>query len=360
MSKYKKKIAILTSGGDCSGLNAIIRAVFKRCQYYNWELHGIQEGLHGLLSSPPQLYKITHDSVHDMMFRTAGTILGTTNHGDPFAFKMPDGSIVDRSQEIINAFHNLHLDGLIAIGGDGSLQMISKLMSLGIKNIVAIPKTIDNDIGATEYSVGYNTALSIATEALDRLYTTAASHKRIMILEVMGRDAGHISLAAGIAGGADVILIPEVPYKIENIIKKIDSLHKRGQAHALIIIAEGVKTIEGKNATITHDNEQERYHGIGNYIAQKISEKLNIETRVSNLGHIQRGGIPTSIDRIIASAFGVYAVDLMATSNFGQMVTWHNHDVSHRPIQEAMKTYHLVKDTSSLLQTAYGLDICMG
>ncbi len=215
-----KRIGILTSGGDCSGLNAVIRAVVHCACEKDWEVLGIRQATLGLMARPPQFTKLEIDQV-DPLLTSGGTMLGTTNKGDPFAFPMPDGSLCDRSEEIIAGYHQLGLDALIGIGGDGSLAILRRLAQQGGINLVGIPKTIDNDIGITEHAIGFDTAVNIATEALDRLHFTAASHSRVIILEVMGRDAGHIAIAAGIAGGADVILIPEIPYSIDHICHKI-------------------------------------------------------------------------------------------------------------------------------------------
>ena len=220
-----KRIGILTSGGDCAGLNAVIRGVVGRAvDGLGWQVIGIRDGTAGLLCKPPEVVNLEISMFTGQIMRQGGTILGTTNRGDPFAFPMPDGSEKDRSQEIIAAYHTIGLDALIGIGGDGSMAILRRLATQGDMSLVGIPKTIDNEIGSTEFSVGYATAVDVATQALDMLQPTAASHSRVMILEVMGRDAGHIAMAAGLAGGADVILIPEIPYKIANIAAKIDRL----------------------------------------------------------------------------------------------------------------------------------------
>lgn len=223
-----KRIGILTSGGDCAGLNAVIRAVtFAAHNQYNWEVIGIKQGTMGLLAKPYQVEKLSPENWPDHLLRVGGTFLGTTNRGNPFEFPMEDGSVKDRSDEIVQAVKDLKLDAVIGIGGDGSLKILSQLFQKAGVNLIGIPKTIDNDIGETENAVGYRTAVDIATDALDCLQPTAASHDRIMILEVMGRDAGHIALSAGIAGGADVILIPEIPYQIDHIVQKKQTYLKR-------------------------------------------------------------------------------------------------------------------------------------
>ncbi|MDJ0599428.1 MAG: ATP-dependent 6-phosphofructokinase [Crocosphaera sp.] len=356
----KKRIGILTSGGDCAGLNAVIRAVvYHAVGTYNWEVIGIKEATHGLMSDPPQFIKFEIDQLDNLLVM-GGTILGTTNKGDPFAFPMNDGTLRDRSSEIINGYHKLELDGLIGIGGDGSLAILRRLAQQGGINLVGIPKTIDNDVGATEVSIGFDTATNIATEALDRLHFTAASHNRVMILEVMGRDAGHIALAAGIAGGADVILIPEIPYQIEKVCQKIRRRQEKGKHFCLVMVSEAVRTEVGDQITELKQFGEDRLGGIGKYIAEQIGAKTGAETRVTVLGHIQRGGIPSPVDRLLGSAFGVAAVDLIAHGKFDQMVAWQNRQIVSVPIAEAIKTYRTVNPEGTLVKTARGLGICLG
>ena len=240
--KASKRIGILTSGGDCAGLNAVIRAVVHRATLtYGWEVLGVKEGTQGLLYRPVHYQNLGLSDVDGNMMRLGGTILGTTNRGDPFAYPIGDGTLKDRSDEIIGGYRELGLDALIGIGGDGSFAILHRLAEKGGFNLIGIPKTIDNDLGLTEVSVGYDTAVGVAVEALDRLQPTAASHERVMVLEVMGRDAGHIALAAGIAGGADVILIPEVAYSIEAVAAKIKQVKASGRNFALVVVSEAVR-----------------------------------------------------------------------------------------------------------------------
>jgi 6-phosphofructokinase 1 len=356
----KKRIGILTSGGDCAGLNAAIRAVVKRATgYYGWEVFGISCATQGLMNRPAEYTDLTNIDFGNL-FMVAGTMLGTTNKGDPFAFPMPDGSKRDRSQEIVDGYYELGLDALVVIGGDGSLAITRRLAEMGGWNIVAIPKTIDNDLGLTERAIGFDTAVNIAAEALDRLRFTAASHNRVMILEVMGRDAGHIAMSAGIAGGADVILIPEIPYKMDNICEKIRERQARGKNYSIVIVAESVKTEDGQAATTMQADQQVRYGGIGQYLAEKISLCSGAETRVTVLGHVQRGGVPSPLDRVTASAFGVAAVDLVAEGKFDQMVAWQNRQVVNVPIAEAIAQYGAIDVNDTLVKTARGLGICLG
>ena len=356
----KKRIGILTSGGDCAGLNAVIRAVVHHAiGNYGWEVVGIKEATNGLMSNPPQVVNFDLETI-DSLLLMGGTILGTTNKGNPFAFPMPDGSIRDRTQEIIDGYRSLNLEALIGIGGDGSLAILRKIAQQGGINLVGIPKTIDNDVGATETSIGFDTALNIATEALDRLHFTAASHNRVMVLEVMGRDAGHIALGAGIAGGADIILIPEIPYHLDNICKKIHQRQARGQHFCLVIVSEAVRTELGDPLKGVQQGGEDRYGGIGKYIAEKIAEYTGAETRVTVLGHIQRGGIPSPMDRLLGATFGVAAVDLIAAGQYDQMVAWQHRQVISVPIAEAIQTYRSVDLGGTLVKTAKGLGICLG
>ena len=356
-----KRIGILTSGGDCGGLNAAVRSIFYRAkEKYNLDVYGILEGTVGLMERPPRYIKLDYGTFSGNLIRQGGTFLGTTNKGNPFKYPMPDGTFKDRTTEIVGGYHELGLDGLIVIGGDGSMKIIKEIADKGNLNIVAIPKTIDNDVGATESSIGFHTAVDVATNALDNLQFTAASHSRTIILEVMGRDAGHIALNAGIAGGADVILIPEINYTIDGIIKKLKQLNSYGIKHSLIVVAEAVKQENGKNSTVKFADGETRLGGIGSYIASKIMNKTNIECRVTTLGHVQRGAPPSTQDRILASAFGVYAVDLLAQKKFDRMVAWNDRKVVDFPIQMGIETYKEVEIDDSLVKTALALGIYIG
>ena len=354
-----KRIGILTSGGDCAGLNAVIRSVVHYAVgTYGWEVMGIQEATQGLMQNPPKAIALERNNI-DHLLMMGGTFLGTTNKGNPFAFPMADGTIRDRTEDIINGYHQLGLDALIGIGGDGSLAILRRIAQQGGINLVGIPKTIDNDVGATELSIGFDTATNIATEALDRLHFTAASHNRVMVLEVMGRDAGHIALAAGIAGGADIILIPEIPYRIDNICNKIRQRQAHGKHFCLVMVSEAVRTELGDIKQIQQLGE-DRYGGIGAYIAEQIAQHTGAETRVTVLGHIQRGGIPSPFDRLLGSVFGVAAVDLIAEGKFDHMVAWRNRQAISVPIEEAIQTYQTVPLDGALIKTAKGLGICLG
>ncbi|MGH6960546.1 MAG: ATP-dependent 6-phosphofructokinase [Dongiaceae bacterium] len=356
-----KRIGILTSGGDCAGLNPVIRAVVSRAGDLGWTVVGIRNGTAGLLARPVEAVELDGAAATEAnMLRLGGTILGTTNKGDPFAFPTADGHLVDRTDEVIDGYRQLRLDALIGIGGDGSLRILRDLAAKGGIPLVAIPKTIDNDLGLTEVSIGHETAVATATQALDHLTPTAASHSRVMVLEVMGRDAGHIALAAGIAGGADVILIPEVPYRLERIADKIEALKKNGRNFALIIVAEAVQTEDGEQLFTAHAGGHATYGGIGHYISDRISDLTGAETRVTVLGHVQRGGSPEPRDRLMASAFGVHAVDLIAAGRFDRMVAWQNRQVVDVPIADVVVRAQTVDPQGTLVRTARGLGISFG
>ena len=355
------RLGILTSGGDCAGLNAALRAVVHRAvDGFGWTVIGIEQGTHGLMERPPAAREMALDIFDGTLIRQGGTILGTTNKGDPFAFPMADGSLQDRSGEVIEGFRLLGLDALIGIGGDGSQAILRKLAQKGGIGLVTIPKTIDNDVSETEVAIGFDTAVQVATEALDRLQPTAASHSRVMVLEVMGRDAGHIALVTGIAGGADVILIPEIPWSVDCIARRIERVRKLGRNFALVVVAEAVPTETGEKITASAAGEKQRYGGVGHYVGERIAEATGAETRVTVLGHIQRGGRPDARDRLIASAFGVHAVDLVAAEKFDRMVAWRAREVVDVPIADAIGKPHAVDPDGSVVRTARGLGICLG
>lgn len=361
VSVRPQTIGILTSGGDCAGLNAVIRAVVAHASLgYGWRVLGIRHGTLGLLKRPIEFDELRSGIVGGDMLRLGGTILGTTNKGDPFAFPMPDGTVKDRSAEMIEAMAELRLHALIGVGGDGSLAILRRLAQQGGVNLVGVPKTIDNDVGATETSLGYDTAVTVATEALDRLQPTAASHDRVMILEVMGRDAGHIALAAGIAGGADIILIPEITYRMERIGTHIAKLRRDGRNFALVVVAEAVPDLTGQAVRQLQSGGARTYGGIGHILGHAIAELTGAETRVTVLGHVQRGGHPTWSDRLLASAFGVHAVDLVAEGRFDRMVAWQNRRVVDVPLAAAIARPQEVDPGGTLVRTARGLGICLG
>ena len=360
MESSTKRIGVLTSGGDCAGLNAAIRAVVHRAiEGYGWSVTGIHQGTRGLMERPLSTEDLTLSLFTGNILRMGGTILGTINKGDPFAFPMDDGSIRDRSAEFVDGYRSAGLDGLIGIGGDGSMNILWRLAQIGGIPFVGIPKTIDNDVNDTDVSIGFFTAVSTAVEALDRLQPTAASHRRVMILEVMGRDAGHIALNAGIAGGADVILIPEIPCDIGKVAAHIRRIGERKRNHALVICSEAVH-IGGDAVMQEQSGGEVRYGGVGHTLGKLIADQSGAETRVTVLGHVQRGGIPGSQDRIVASAFGVHAVDLLAAGATGRMVAWKHREVSDVPLDDVVTGYCAVDLAGTLVKTARGLGICLG
>ena len=344
-----KTIGLLTSGGDCAGLNAVIRAVVTRARGYGWRVIGIRNGTMGLLRRPYQVEELGERFSSTDLLRLGGTVLGTTNSGDPFAFPMPDGSKRDRSAEVADGLRELGVEALIAVGGDGSLDIMRRIAQQGGVNLIGIPKTI-----------GHATAVMVATEALDRLQPTAASHDRVMILEVMGRDAGHIALAAGIAGGADIVLIPEIHYDIAVVAAHIDKLRRGGRNFALVVVAEAVPDRTGHRVFRRQARGTATYGGIGNALGEAIAELTAAETRVILLGHVQRGGQPNWEDRLIGSAFGTHAVDLIAEGRFDRMVAWQHRQVVDVPLAAAIERPQQVDPDGTLVRTARGLGICLG
>ena len=344
-----KKIGILTSGGDCAGLNAVIRAATLRAvNEYHWKVFGIRDGTLGLLSDPLDVINLTPSHFDGNLMRMGGTFLGTNNKGNP------------STEKIIAGFKKLELDALIGIGGDGSMKILQELTKLGKINFVGIPKTIDNDVKNNELSIGYDTAVDVATNALDMLQPTAASHRRVMILEVMGRDAGHIALNAGIAGGADVILIPEISYSIKNIANHIDRIRANGRNHVLIVVAEAVRREDGSKSTIKFVDGEVRLGGIGSYLGDEIYKLTDAETRVTVLGHVQRGAQPSHRDRLIASAFGVYAVDLIAKEKFNRIVVWQNRGVTDIDLSSIAGQSKTIDIQDPLINVAQALGIYVG
>lgn len=354
MSK-RKRIGILTSGGDCPGLNAVIRAVvIHATQTYNWEVLGIPYATQGLLERKCFPLNAHGMDLHgiDPLLNMGGTILGSINKGQT----------LEEADEIITNYHLMGFDALIAIGGEGSLAILQQLAEKGGWKMVGVPKTIDNDVAFTERSVGFDTAVNTITDAMNRLTFTAASHDRVMVVEVMGRDVGHLALHAGIAGGADVILIPEIPYSLDGICNKILDLREQwGRKFALVVVAEGAKTLQGEARSYTDAFGEVRLRGMGEYISDQIAKCSKAETRVTVLGHVQRGGMPSALDRIVATSFGKAAVDLIAAEKYGVMVTWQNGTVSNVSLADVFTHSPMRVDPNGfLLQTAIGLGVYVG
>jgi phosphofructokinase-like protein len=357
-----KRIAVLTGGGDAPGLNAVIRAVVKTAiNDYNCEVLGVQDGVNGFLV-PNGILRLDISSVRGIL-PLGGTILGTTNRGNPFARKIiVDGKEVvdDVSDDIVESIHALDLDAVIVIGGDGTLHIASELFDKGVP-VIGVPKTIDNDVGGTEVTFGFDTALSIASEALDRLHTTAESHHRAMVLELMGRDAGFIALHAGVSGGADVVLIPEIPFHYESVLKKVHQRNERGSRFSLLAVSEGAHPAGGEVVYSREGDELAvpRLGGIGQAVSKYI-EAQGIESRVVVLGHLQRGGSPTAYDRFLATRYGAAAVRTAAEGRMGHMVALRNGKVTDIPLIEALKVPRRVDINGDAMRTARGIGISFG
>ena len=362
----KRRIGILTSGGDCPGLNPVIRAVVKRgVTQLGLEVFGIRDSYNGLLSSPYRVMNLGRDAVRGILTR-GGTILGTTNHGSPFAFPMKQASgeivYVDRSREVVEAVRILELEGVIMVGGDGSLKIAHQFMEMGVP-MIGVPKTIDNDIAATDYTFGFNTAVEVATEAIDRLQSTAESHDRVMVCEVMGRDAGWIALHAGIAGGADVILVPELPFDLARVCDKLKRRVAAGRLSSIVVVAEGAAESTFGQSIVEHGDgggRMPRLGGAGAYVAKSIQERTGIETRVTVLGHLQRGGTPSAYDRLLATRYGFGAVELVREKRWGEMVALKGTEIVGVPIIDVVGRIKTIDPNGQTVQAAKGLGIEFG
>jgi len=352
----KKRLAIFTSGGDCPGLNTAIRAVLFAAERKGYEVVGIENGTEGLLSNPKRCKALSMETFDPYLMKRGGTFLGALNKGDPYTTKE------DRSREIIKSLKELDISKLIIVGGDGSMSIVGGALKGNTEiQFIGIPKTIDNDVGLTEKAIGFESAVSVATESLDNLQATASSHNRIMILEVMGRDAGHIAINTGIAGGADVILIPEIPYDINKVVEKIKHIHNvEKRLSSLIVVSEAVKTVDGAAVQEVHVDGIKRYNGIGDYIAKEIAKQTGYETRANVLGHIQRGCPPNAQDRILASALGTHAVELIDQGITNRMVAWSGNKVIDVAIEDVIAVYNNVDLNGALVKTARALGICLG
>lgn len=358
-----KTIGIMTGGGDAPGLNAVIRAVVKTAIVkHGWKVIGIEDGFDGLIK-PGKMRKLDMESVHGILPK-GGTILGTTNRGNPFAYKtMENGEVVEKDYSPI-VMHNVReagIDALIIVGGDGTLTIGQKFFEMGLK-VVGIPKTIDNDLSATEFTFGFDSAVDAATDAVDRLHSTAESHHRVMLVEVMGRSAGWIALYSGVAGGADVILIPEIPVKLDSVVGKIIERSESGNKFSIIVVAEGA-TLEGEQEIYQESVDKlgpRRLGGVAEKIADHIYLKTGFETRVTVLGHLQRGGSPSAYDRTLGTRFGAEAVRLIAQEKFGWMVALTNGAVYDIEMNKAIGEIKHVQMDNDLLISAQEMGICFG
>lgn len=362
MNSAVHHLGVLTGGGDCPGLNAVIRAVVKSAESSNLRVTGIRDGFEGLITG--QTTPLTAAEVAGILPR-GGTILGTSNRANPFRYAMREqGELVyrDVSDQVVENLSNLGIDALVVIGGDGSLKIAQELAVKGVRS-VGIPKTIDNDLSATDVTFGFDTALVTATEALDKLHTTAESHHRIMVLEVMGRYAGWIALHAGVAGGADVILIPEIPFTFEAVARKINGRRAQGKKFSIVVVAEGAKEEGGELAVqrvIKESFDPIRLGGIGHRVGEALEKLTGMETRVTVLGHLQRGGSPTPFDRILGTRYGAAAVRLVRKGQFGRMVCLKGSRIESVPYEAALGDLKRVSPDSDIVLTARALGISFG
>jgi 6-phosphofructokinase 1 len=355
------RIGVLTAGGDCPGLNAVIRGVVKAAGTHGYDVVGFLKGYEGLVD-PVSYVPLNHKNTTGILSQ-GGTILGSTNRGR-FAATVGVNDRLELDPELVagvkTTVEHLNLHGLICVGGDGSLAVAQQFHEHGIP-VVGVPKTIDNDLSSTAFTFGFFSAVFCATDALDRLHTTAASHERVMVLEVMGRHAGWIALYAGIAGGGDVILIPEIPWTFEHVCEAILARERRGRKFTLVVVAEGAKLPDG--GLVTQDKQetqkQVRLGGIGNFIGKEIERRVGKETRTVVLGHLQRGGDPTTFDRVVATQFGAHAVRLVVEQKFGHMVTYQPPDMSDVPLIDAIKLSTVSSRCSAVL-AARALGISFG
>ena len=354
-----KRIGILTGGGDCPGLNAVIRGVTKPALDHGLSVIGIQDGFEGLVEG--KSIDLYNNDVSGILSQ-GGTILGSSNKGDPFHWPEESKSkykIVNRSNDALKNYEAWELDALVAIGGDGTMHIANQLSQMGI-NIVGVPKTIDNDLEATDQTFGHDSAVFVVSEALDRLHTTASSHHRVMVCEVMGRYAGWIGLNGGLAGGADIILIPELPFHWNVVYDKVIKRNMSGKRFSIVCVAEGAKSIDGKLLIRAKDNKRTdpiQLGGIGELVSKKIAENTRLESRYTVLGHLQRGGTPTPFDRILATKFGTNAIQLILRKQFGNMVALKGTEIKSVRIADAISKQKLVKpkDQSVLAATAVGV-----
>jgi 6-phosphofructokinase 1 len=362
-----KRILVLTGGGDCPGLNAVIRGIVKKATgHLGWQVVGSIDGFNGVLLDPMELKDLDLAAVSGIHIR-GGTIIGTTNRGGPFHWpvKQPDGtwSYIDRSADLLRRLRELEIDAVVNIGGDGSQKISQQLFEMGLA-VVGVPKTIDNDLSSTDFAFGYQTAVEIATDGVDKLVTTASSHSRIMVMEVMGRDAGWIALGAAVAGGADVVLLPEIPFSMESVSRKIAERTRGRRGFAIVVVSEGAYPKDGQAVSVesTETGYSNRVMGgVGRLVAGHIRTAFpDVDVRVTVLGHLQRGGSPCAFDRILATSFGVAAVDLIQQEKFGHMVSYRHPNMVAIPIAEAIARYNFVDLDSHLVKTARGLGICLG
>jgi len=356
----KPRIGVLTSGGDCPGLNAVLRGVVLAAEKLGWEVIGFRDGFEGLL--PPGDHAVLDRKCTENIMPLGGTIIGTTNRGH-FISKVAAGDHAVVATEVIEKAHKVvqeaRVNALIIVGGDGSMTTALQLQEAGI-NCVGVPKTIDNDLEATAMTFGFDSAIDAVMDALDRLHTTATSHKRAIVVEVMGRHAGWIALHGGLAGGADIILIPEIPFDFEKVADAIRARDAAGNLSSLVVVAEGARPKNGQQVKREMKEGEFRLGGMGDIVAREIASRTGKETRTCVLGHLQRGGAPTTLDRILGTRFGVKAVQLINEGHFGSMVSYQNYQVRHVPIADAVNRLRLVPPNGEMVQTARDVEISFG
>ncbi len=356
----RPRIGVLTSGGDCPGLNAVLRGVVLAAEKLGWEVIGFRDGFEGLI--PPGDHMVLDHKNTSGIMALGGTIIGTTNRGH-FVAKVGAGDRTIVPANVIagakRILHDLKVKALIIVGGDGSMATAQQLQEAGI-DCIGVPKTIDNDLEATATTFGFDSAVDVVMDALDRLHTTATSHKRVMVVEAMGRHAGWIALHGGIAGGADIILIPEIPFDYEKIADVIKARDMAGYLGTVMVVAEGARPRHGQQVKHEVEGGEFRLGGIGEIVSHEIAKRTGKETRCCVLGHLQRGGAPTVLDRILATRFGVKAVQLANEGHFGSMVSYQNYQVRHVPIADAVNRLRLVPPNGELVQTARDVDISFG
>jgi phosphofructokinase-like protein len=357
----RRRIGILTSGGDCPGLNAVIRGAVRSAQKLGWEIVGFKDGFEGLL--PPGRFVMLDRHKTAGIMPLGGTILGTTNKGHFVAKVGAEGTKTVVAEEVIEqarrVLKGLRIEGLIIIGGDGSLTTAQQLYEAGIPT-VGVPKTIDNDLAATAMTFGFDSAVACVADALDRLHTTATSHRRVMVIEVMGRHAGWIALYGGLAGGADIILLPEIPFEYSKIAEAVRRRNEDGCLSTMIVVAEGAKPKDGAISAYATASGEYRMGGIADLVAANIQPICDREVRVCVLGHLQRGGAPTTLDRILGTRFGIHAVEMIAAGKYGHMVSYQNYLVTDVPISEAVNRLRLVSPEGQMVKTARAVDIDFG
>ncbi len=359
----KRRIGILTGGGDCPGLNAVIRGVTKTAiTRYGMEVIGFYDGFQGLIEN--RFTMLNYETVSGILTQ-GGTILGTSNKANPFEHYVLENNksvVKDVSKDTMELYRDLELDALITVGGDGTMTISGMLGEIGA-NVVGVPKTIDKDLMETDTTFGFDTARNTATEAIDRLHTTAQSHHRVMVVEVMGRNAGWLALESGIAGGGDIILIPEIPYDIKEIIQVVRQRSRFGKRFSIVVVSEGARPEGGEqvvNKVIQDSPDKIRLGGIGHLIAAQIEESSEIECRVTTLGHLQRGGTPSPLDRILATRFAVKAMDLVIKNQFNQMVAVKGNVITAVPLEKVMGKQKLVPVDSDLIQAGLSVGTNFG